>query len=335
LFYGPHDVRLEDVAMPTPGLGEVRVRIAAALTCGTDQKTYDRGHPVIIKSIPSAFGHEMAGTVEAVGPDVTTVQVGDRVVVANSAPCMACLYCRRERFNLCENLTFLNGAFAQHILVPAQVVRHNLHVIPETLPFACAALAEPLACVLHAAERVRITAGDNVAILGTGPMAFLFIQVVAAMSGRAIVIGRNAERLKLAAAFGVPVVDTTRGDVAAAVKGLTDGHGADVVIEAIGQPETWQQATLLAARGGRICLYGGCVKGTEISFDTYRLHYEELSIHGVFHHTPALFKRAVNWLTEGRIQTGLFVAERRKLHDLPSIFEGDDPVKPLKFVIEP
>lgn len=335
LFYGPGDIRLEEVEIPRLATGEALVRVGAALTCGTDQKTFNRGHPVIIKHTPSAFGHEMAGAVVAIAPGVKTVHKGDRVVVGNSAPCMECYYCRRRRFNLCENLTFLNGAFAEHIVVPAAIVSHNLHIIPEDLPFDRAALSEPLACVLNACEHMNLRFGETMAVMGTGPMAFLFIEVAKALGCRIVVVGRNPARLQMAEGCGADIVDTMREDAAQGVQRLTDGRGADVVIEAIGQPETWQQAMALAGRGGRICLYGGCPKGTTIKLDTYRLHYEGLSVIGVFHHTPQLFKKAISWLADGRIRTDHFLEQRRKLEDLPRIFQGLESAKPLKFVIEP
>lgn len=336
LFYGPNDVRIENTAVPLPAAGEVLVRIGAALTCGTDQKTFRRGHPVIIKSIPSAFGHEMSGTVVAVGSGVTSVHEGERVVVANSAPCFNCYYCGKKDFNLCSNITFLNGAYAQYLLVPTAIVTHNLHKIPSHIPFATAALAEPLACVLHATRHVHLAAGDTIAILGTGPMAFLFVQVAQAVGARAIIIGRNEMRLKLALQAGAgAVVNNTSEDMVTAVKALTEGEGADVAIEAIGQSETWQQVVGLVRRGGRVCFYGGCERGTSLTLDTYRLHYEEISVTGVFHHTPSLFAEAVQWLISGRIDASIYTGEKRSLADVVPIFSGQEKVDALKYVIEP
>lgn len=336
LFYGPGDVRVENVAVPRPQKGEVLVRIGAALTCGTDQKTFKRGHPVIIKSIPSAFGHEMAGTIAAVGGDVGNFNIGDRVVIANSAPCFQCFYCHKKEYNLCSQLTFLNGAYAEYILVPAMIVKHNLHPIAKKLSFAAAALAEPLACVLHAARHTCIKQGDVVAILGTGPMAFLFVQVVRVLGGESIVIGRSTERLQMALQAGArAVIDNTKEEMAAAVKKITHGEGADVAIEAIGDPATWQAVISLVRRGGRVCFYGGCARGTTLELDTYRLHYEEISVSGVFHHTPPLFKEAVEWLDQDKIDTSFYTHEKRSLADVVPVFSGQEKTRPLKFVIEP
>ncbi|MBQ8168799.1 alcohol dehydrogenase catalytic domain-containing protein, partial [bacterium] len=146
-YYGPQNICYEDVMVKPPEEGEVVVKVMSALTCGTDVKTFRRGHPVLIKSVPSGFGHEFAGIVEKVGRNVDNVKVGDRVVAANSAPCGECFYCRREEYNLCENLDLLNGAYAQYITVPARIVKKNMLILPDDLSFDKAAFCEPLANV--------------------------------------------------------------------------------------------------------------------------------------------------------------------------------------------
>jgi L-iditol 2-dehydrogenase len=335
LFYAPGDVRIENIALTQPGPGEVTVRIGAALTCGTDRKTFKRGHPVIIKSIPSPFGHEMAGTIVAIGDGVKNFHNGQRVVVANSAPCGACFFCAKHKPNLCENLVFLNGAYAEYLKVPAVIVAKNLHPIPDSLSFAQAALSEPLACVMHAVSHTGIKQGDVVAIIGTGPMAFLFIEVLKSLGAKTIIVGRNPDRLKMAVAAGAQTVNSTTCDAVLAVKKLTQGFGADAVIEAVGTPETWEQAIALARKGGHVCLYGGCAKGTELKLDTFRVHYEEITVSGIFHHTPNIFAQAVALLAAGKIDTHNFLTHKRGLKDLVGIFEDQEKEQPLKFVIEP
>lgn len=336
LFYAPQDVRFENFPLPDLQPGEVLVRIGAALTCGTDKKTYQRGHPVIIKNIPSPFGHEMAGTVVEVGPSVTQFQKNDRVVIANSAPCLKCFFCQKNKANLCENLLFLNGAFSQYLIVPAQIVSLNLYHIKETTSFAKAALAEPLACVLHAADQIGIQKNDIIAIVGTGPMAFLFMQVIAECGAKAVMIGRQQHRLDLAKKYGIfAVIHSQQQNMAEEVKKLTAGYGVDVAIEAVGQPEIWQQTVGLVRKGGKVCLYGGSPRGTTFHLDTYRVHYDEISVSGVFHHTPAFFKQAVSWLENDKIKTDLFLNETRNLTDLIRIFSGEDTPTALKFIIEP
>jgi L-iditol 2-dehydrogenase len=163
--------------------GEILVKVGAALTCGTDVKTYRRGHPVLIKKIPSGFGHEFAGTVAKVADGVENVKVGDRVVCANSAPCGHCFYCKRGEYNLCENLDLLNGAYAEYIVVPERIVQKNTIILPDTLPFHKAAFAEPLANVVHGVERTDIKAGDTVGIIGIGPIGLMFARLTLVLRG--------------------------------------------------------------------------------------------------------------------------------------------------------
>src|SRR5437899_5870442 len=168
MFYGPMDVRLEERPIPLPGEGEVLIQVAAATTCGTDVKTFRRGHPLLFQQVPAGFGHEVAGVIAAIGKDVTGFHEGESVVAANSAPCQYCFYCRRGRYSLCENLLFLNGAYAEYLLVPERIVRQNLYHLAPRTSFIAAALTEPLACALHGVDACEIDRGDKVVILGSG-----------------------------------------------------------------------------------------------------------------------------------------------------------------------
>ena len=138
-YYGPQNIKLENIPMKPPQTGEAVVKVMSALTCGTDVKTFRRGHPVLIKNIPSGFGHEFSGIVEKVGKNVENVKVGDRVVAANSAPCGKCFFCKKEEYNLCEKLDLLNGAYAEYITVPARIVEKNMLILPDNLSFDKAA----------------------------------------------------------------------------------------------------------------------------------------------------------------------------------------------------
>ena len=176
-YYGPQDIKLENVMVKPPEEGEVVVKVMSALTCGTDVKTFRRGHPVLIKSIPSGFGHEFAGIVDKVGKGVDKFKVGDRVVAANSAPCGKCFFCKREEYNLCENLDLLNGAYAEYITVPARIVEKNMLILPNNLSFDKAAFSEPLANVVHGIERTDIKEGQSVGIIGIGPIGLMFARL--------------------------------------------------------------------------------------------------------------------------------------------------------------
>ena len=200
-YYGPQNIKYEEVMVKPPQEGEIVVKIMSALTCGTDVKTYRRGHPVLIKNIPSGFGHEFAGIVDRVGHGVTKFKPGDRVVCANSAPCGHCFYCRRKEYNLCENLDLLNGAYAQFITVPSRIVEKNTLILPDDLSFDKAAFCEPLANVVHGVERTGIKEGDTVGIIGIGPIGLMFARLAKLKGAKVIAAGRNPIKLKLADEF--------------------------------------------------------------------------------------------------------------------------------------
>src|SRR5205809_2890623 len=191
MFYAPLDVRMERRPVPQPKAGEVLLKVVTATTCGTDVKSYLRGHPLLFHKIPSGFGHEVAGFAAAIGPGVIQCSEGDAIVIANSAPCQQCFYCRRGRFSLCENLLLLNGAYAEYLLVPERIVRQNLYHLAPGTSFIAAALSEPLACALHGVDASEIAPGDTVVILGSGPLGLLLTAVARLKGARTIVTGHG------------------------------------------------------------------------------------------------------------------------------------------------
>src|SRR5579864_267189 len=263
MFYAPMDIRLEERPLPRPARGEIVLQVAAATTCGTDVKSYRRGHPLLFQQTPAPFGHEVAGVVAAAGTGVTICAEGDAVVVANSAPCLRCYYCQHQRYSLCENLLLLNGAYAEYLLVPERIVKQNLYRLTPTTTFIAAAMTEPLACALHAIDASEMHPGDAVVVLGTGPLGLLLIALATLRGARVIATGRGEERLKLARYFGASVVidasSLTLDEQREAVLQQTERQrGADVVIEAIGMPETWTLAAQLTHPGGLVNFFGGC-----------------------------------------------------------------------------
>src|SRR5438067_2874120 len=201
MFYASFDVRMEYQPVPQPGAGEVLLKVVAATTCGTDVKTYLRGHPLLFRKTPAGFGHEVAGIVAAIGPGVTQCTEGDAIIIANSAPCQQCFYCRRGRFSLCEDLLLLNGAYAEYLLVPERIVRQNLYHLAPGTSFIAAALTEPLACALHGVDASSIAPGDSVVILGAGPLGLLLASLARLRGASVIITGRGEERLRLARQF--------------------------------------------------------------------------------------------------------------------------------------
>ncbi len=340
-FYAPLDLRIEEVEVPQLARGEVLVKVGAATTCGTDLKAYRRGHPVLFTTVPALFGHEVAGTIVEVGEHVQRFQPGMRVVVANSAPCNHCFFCQRGRQSLCEDLLLLNGAYAEYLLVPARIVEQNLWELPPDLPFASAALTEPLACALHGIEASDIRPGDSVVIIGGGPLGLLLLAVAKLKGARVILCGRGDERLAAARALGADeIIDArqlhdTREQIAA-VRALTDGQrGADVVIEAVGTPELWEAAAKMVRRGGLVNFFGGCASGTSITLDTQPLHYGELILKGVFHHTPYYFSTALQLIAQRRIPVECLISATFPLSALPEAFERLLAHQGIKYAIVP
>ncbi len=337
VFHGPGDLREVEVPWPTPGPGEVVVSIEAALTCGTDVKTLRRGHPVMIPRLPTVFGHEFAGTVTAVGPGVSGVREGDRVVAGNSAPCGDCPPCLAGRPNLCDDLLFVNGAYAEAIALPPRLVARNLVPIGPRLPARRAAFVEPLACVLLGIERGRVESGQTVAVFGHGPLGCLLAMVAAAHKARVLLVGKTGWRLERARALGVAeCVDAlAAADVAAEIRARTGGRGADVAIDATGRPEVWEAAVAAVGRGGTVVFFGGCAPGTTVRLDTRRLHYEGLTLAGAFHHTPELIRRAADLLeAEAVIPDGL-LTHRMGLSGVPEALALMARGEALKVLIEP
>jgi len=324
VLYGPKDVRLEEVETPHVGPGEVLIKIEAALTCGTDAKVYLRGgHPKMITP-PAVFGHEFAGVIEQTGKGVKDFRDGANVVAANSAPCNRCFYCRSGRQSLCEDLLFINGAYAQYIKIPARIVEQNLYPVPEGVSAEEAALLEPLACVLHGVEEANICAGDTVVVNGAGPIGLLFVQLAGLKGARVISCDMVEERLKAAKECGAyEVINVSKvDDSVKAVLELTGGIGADVAIEAVGNPAVWEKAVSMVKKGGWVVCFGGCAPGTKVSFDTELIHYSELTLKGVFHHTPHYVSKSLELLARGRIRTSCLITGKLPLEKLDEALEN-------------
>lgn len=336
-WYGPEEMRLEEVEIGSVGPHEILVKIGTALTCGTDFKLFRQGHALLVREMPSPFGHECAGTVVEVGAQVQNFQVGDRVVTANSAPCGSCFFCGQERWNLCENLQFLNGAYAEYIRIPAQIVQRNLYKIPDALSFREAAMTEPLACVLHCMDRLNLKPGETLCILGAGTCGLLFTQLAGLYGARVVVVGRGHDKLDVAKKLGadktISVLDESfRKEVREFSEG---GYGPDIVVDAVGKAQTWQLAVDLVRKGGRVWFYGGCVKGTTVAFDAHRLHYDEISCFGIFHHTPVHFARALQLIADGKIRVSELIRGEVRLADLHQVFRKGVPENPMKIAIIP
>ena len=328
VLYGREDLRLERVARPEAGPREIVVRVGAALTCGTDLKVYRRGYHAKMLKPPMLFGHELAGTVAEVGAGVTEFAEGDRVAPMNSAPCDACFFCRRGQQNLCDDLLFNNGAYAEYLLVPARIVEKNTLCVPPGLAFEHAALTEPLACVVRGLEEGRARAGDSMIVIGAGPIGLLFVHAAALRGVDVIAVVKRAEQAETARRLGarqVLVIDGLAGEneIVEAARALTpDARGADLVIEAVATPATWEQAVGMVRKGGVVNFFGGPPSGTVVALDTNRLHYGDITLKASFHHTPATCRTAFALIADGGFRAEEFVNGRASLSEVPEVFRG-------------
>ncbi len=324
VLHGKEDLRLERVPQPVAGAGELVLRVDAALTCGTDLKVFRRGYHARMLTADRVFGHELAGTVVEVGDGVTRFAVGDRVVPLNSAPCGACFFCDNGQQNLCDDLLFNNGAYAEYMRVPARIVAKNTLRVPGGMPMPHAALTEPLACVVRGLEESGVRAGQTAIVLGAGPIGLLFVHAAALEGLHVIAVVKRVDQVAMARALGAAEVVRVgeANDPVEAARALTPaGRGADVVFEAVATPEAWQWAVRMARKGGTVNLFGGPPAGTTVAFDTNLLHYSDLTIKASFHHTPATARKAFDLLQSGRFDAAAFLTGSASLQDVPALFQ--------------
>lgn len=329
----PRALDLADVPVPVPGRGEVVVRIRAALTCGTDLKTYRRGHP----RLPfGPFGHEAAGDIAAVGEEVRGFAVGQAVVFMPTAPCGRCGACGRGRENLCETLfdDIAVGAYGEAARLPARIVRRHLFPKPATLSYIEAAFLEPLACVVHGWRRLGPVAGVRVAVIGVGPIGLLHVREAVRRGHEVVAVGRRPAALALAAQAGASHTIAAGGDPGEALRSHWRG-GPDLVIECTGSADVWKAAPSWVAGGGRVLLFGGLPGGTAAEFDATRLHYGEVDLIGAFHYCTADVLEALHLLASGTFRPGDLITAARPLDAIVEVFHDLDRGAGSKYAILP
>ena len=322
----PGRLAVRDVAEPVPGPGDVVIAVQAALTCGTDLKTFRRGHPKF--PCPTPFGHEASGVIVASGREVTAFATGDALMTANSGPCGSCFWCRSDEENLCETLTdeLLLGAYAEYLLVPARILRRNAFVKPDALSFEVAALLEPLSSVCFGITKIpsrKIRGGATVLLIGSGPIAMLWLRALQTYGAeRVLVAGRRSARLEIARSMGAlaTIAEDDSAGLDAVVAEYTGGRGCDAVIECTGQTEVWETAPRHARRGGSVVLFGGCTAGSRASFDTGRLHYDGVEITSPFHFRPRDVAEARRLLERPELDWSPLISGRISLEQVPAAF---------------
>ncbi|MCC7230771.1 MAG: alcohol dehydrogenase catalytic domain-containing protein [Fimbriimonadaceae bacterium] len=320
----PGCLSLREIQVPDPRPGEVLIRVQAATTCGTDLKAYLRGHPQI--PMPGVFGHEYSGIVAAIG-EGAPFEVGDAVMGVHSAPCRSCFWCRRGQENLCESImsTKVLGSYAEYLLIPAHIARANLFHKPAELTFEIASLLEPLSCVAQGIELLNLRSDDRVLIIGPGSIGLMFVAALRLLGIESVTLaGRNRARLDVGERLGaMPSL-------------LSDISGNfDLVIECTGNVEVWERSVDYSRRGGTVMLFGGCPSGTTASFDTKRLHYDQITLVSPFHFGTNAVRTARVWLIDHRMDLSPLISGTRSLDEGESTFEDLRQGRGLKYVFKP
>jgi L-iditol 2-dehydrogenase len=330
----PGKIELREVKTPRPSKGEVLVKIKTALTCGTDLKAFLRGHPLI--PMPGVFGHEFSGVVAEVGKGVQRFKKGDEIMAVHSAPCLECKYCKKRAYNLCEKImwTKVLGAFAEYILLHPHIVRQNTFHKPKNITFEEASFLEPLSCVVHGIEPLDIEKGDSVLIIGAGPIGLLHLLLLKEKKTVVAVTDIKNKRLTIAKKLGADLI-FIHEKIEKKTKEFTHNIGFDYIFECTGKPEVWESSVRYLRKGGTLILFGGCKKGTTVTYDTYRLHYDEITLKGVFHYTPADVKKAYTLIGEEKLGLSRLISDSYPLRDIEKAFNKLAKGTGIKYAIIP
>ena len=333
--------RLREFPRPRAARESAVIRVLACSVCGTDLRAWQHGSARITP--PRITGHELCGEIVEIGPDCTGFAVGDRVSVVPAIGCGECPSCLKGYTNLCDNLQTIgfqfDGGFAEYMEVPAVAFRRgHVYKTPQGVPDEQAALAEPIACVVNGQEFLRISQGDSVAIFGSGFIGCMHAEL-ARMSGAdpVILIEPNESRAVAAHAF-VPfssLIVPGKADLAAELKRLTGGRGADVLVTACAAGQAQADAVALAAKRGRISLFGGLPGDAKGFLDSNLIHYKELSVHGVHASTAPQNRKVMDWIASGKLDVRRYITRLYSLEEIEQAFRDLQNQAVFKAVIKP
>lgn len=325
----PGLITFEDVPIPTLNEGDLLVKVLSATTCGTDLKAYKRGHSQI--PMPGGFGHEYSGVVVAAGP-AARFSAGQAIMGVHSAPCGECYWCQRDQENLCESImsSKVLGSFAEYIAIPKRIAEKNVFEKPDSISFDVASLLEPYASVAQGVLLLRpiLRPDSRVLVIGPGAIGLLFVAGLKQLGLTDITLaGRNESRLKVGAAFGAKTVRYEGFE--------SEGIGFDVVIECTGQVKVWEESIRFVRKGGTLMLFGGCERGTTVTFDTHRVHYDQIAILSPFHFGTEAVRTAREWILNAHTDLSLLITSERRLEEGANVFKDLDAGLGIKYVFHP
>lgn len=343
VYHGPNDLRVEDVPVPAIGMSEILVKVVSASICGTDLRIFHGNHRMYQPGTVRIPGHEVVGSIAALGSGVDNYFVGQRVFCAPNTGCGHCQQCISGNNNLCANYDAIgvtsDGGFAEYVRIPANSVQQgNVIPVSESVEPAVAALMEPFACVLRGQNALHMKPGEVVLVMGAGPIGVMHTKLAKARgAGRVIVSEPIPERAAQAGRMGADrVVDPAAEDLRTALKEESQGRGADVIIVAAPAHAAQESALELAAISGRINFFGGLPKDRPmINFDSNLVHYKELLITATTACSTADCWQATQIVNSGLVDLSALVSQRFPLKDALSAFGAAEDRKSLKVVLEP
>ena len=334
-YYSRDDVRLEEAPVPRIGAGEILVQVRACGLCGSDLMEWyaDEKAPVVL-------GHEPAGVVAEAGEGVEGLEVGDRVFVHHHVPCFTCHDCLRGHYTLCKTFKATQidpGGFAEYIRVPALNVERDVLKLPPSISFAQATLIEPVATCIRSIKRACVQTGDTVAVIGCGVTGLIHLQL-ARIFGAALAMATDFTpfRLEVARQLGADFAIDAREDVLAALEELNDGHGADVIIVAVGSIQAMELGLALAGGGATILLFAPTPPDVTLAVSPHRLLFSEITIAASYSCSPVDTRQALKLIRGGRIKVKELITHR---FDLAGVGEAINLAaragESLKIVIVP
>lgn len=333
----PGSIAIRELPIPAPSEGEILLKVEAALTCGTDLKAYKRGHALI--PMPGPFGHEFSGTVAAKGKGTRRFKDGDPIMAVHTAPCMRCSYCGRGLHNLCENImqSKVLGAYAEYLLLPAHVVKLNTFKKPRGVSPVEAALLEPLSCVLHSVRQAAQKKDTLALVMGAGPMGLLHLMLLRQKGITVAISDPNAGKLRIAKSLGAAYTLAPE-TLAARTRKIAKDHGGfafDCLFECTGRPEVWEQSLNHVRRGATVVLFGGLKEGHKVCYDSARLHYDEITLKGVFHFTPKDVQEGMAIINEKSLPLHELITGSYPLRQTEKAFLNLSKGKGIKYAIVP